>query len=176
MKFLVNGGFNNNRLLQIILVFTLIYITILWVTNMLLYVEKIGFTYASVVKYYLGAEEEFKNPVSYRGLLEVTHFHLFAFAMVLLLMNHLTVFTGLSQSMKLSLIILSFLSSLGDIGAGWLIRYVSPSFAYIKIGSFIVFQVTFLLLVFFSFFALKIYNKGRENGRSEIVEGGNKKY
>lgn len=176
MKFLVNGGFNNNRLLQIILVFTLIYITILWVTNMLLYVEKIGFTYASVVKYYLGAEEEFKNPVSFRGLLEVTHFHLFAFAMALLLMNHLTVFTGLSQSMKLFLIILSFLSGLGDIGAGWLIRYVSPSFAYIKIGSFIVFQVTFLLLVFFSFFALKIYNKGRENGRSEIVEGGNKKY
>ncbi|MEK6692189.1 MAG: hypothetical protein AABY44_02035 [Nitrospirota bacterium] len=176
MKFLLNGDFNNNRLLKIILVFTLIYVAILWVTNLLLYIENIGFTYTSVVKYYLGAEEEFKNPVSFRGLLEVTHFHLFAFAMVLLLMNHLTVFTGLSQLIKLSLIIISFLSGLGDIGAGWLIRFVSPSFAYIKIGSFIVFQVTFLLLIFFSFFALRIYNKGRENGRSEIVEGGNRKY
>jgi hypothetical protein len=170
MKFLLNGGFNNNRLLQIILVFTLIYIAILWVTNLLLYIEKIGFTHASVVEYYLGAEEEFKNPVSYRGLLEVTHFHIFAFAMALLLMNHLTVFTGLSQSIKLSLIIISFLSGLGDMGAGWLIRFVSPSFAYLKIGSFFVFQITFLLLIFFSFFTLKIYNKARENGRSEIAE------
>lgn len=163
MKFLLNGGFNNNRLLQIILVFTLIYITILWVTNMLLYVEKIGFTYTSVVDYYLGSEEEFKNPISYRGLLEVTHFHLFVFAMALLLMNHLTVFTNLPYFLKLSLIILSFLSGFGDMGAGWLIRFVSPSFAYLKIGSFIVFQITFLILIFFSFFAMRIYNKVREN-------------
>jgi hypothetical protein len=162
MKFLLNGDFNNNRLLQIILVFTLIYIAILWVTNLLLYIEKIGFTYASVVEYYLGAEEEFKNPVSYRGLLEVTHFHIFAFAMALLLMNHLTVFTGISQPIKLSLIIISFLSGLGDMGAGWLIRFVSPGFAYLKIGSFIVFQLVFLLLLVFSFFALKIYRNNKE--------------
>lgn len=171
MKFLVNGDFNNNRLLKIILIFSLIYIAVLWVTNILLYVEKIGFTYASVIEYYLGAEEEFKNPVSYRGLLEVTHFHLFVFGMALLLMNHLTVFTGLSQSIKLSLIIISFLSGLGDMGAGWLIRFVSPSFAYLKIVSFIVFQISFFLLIFFSFFALRTYNKGQENGRSEILVG-----
>lgn len=162
MKFLVNGDFNNNRLLQIILVFTLIYIAILWVTNLLLYIEKIGFTHTSVVKYYLGTEEEFKNPVSYRGLLEVTHFHIFAFAMALLLMNHLTVFTGLSQSIKLSLIIISFLSGLGDMGAGWLIRFASPGFAYLKIGSFIIFQLVFLLLLVFSFFVMKIYKNNRE--------------
>lgn len=157
MKFLVDGEFNNNRLLQIILIFTLIYTIILWFTDILLYVEKIGFTYRSVVDYYIGSEDEFKNPVSYRGLLEVTHFHLFIFAMALLLVNHMTVFSNLPQLLKLTLILLSFVSGLLNMGAGWLIRFVSPSFAYLKIWGFIVFQISFLFLLVFSFSSLKIY-------------------
>ena len=108
MKFFVNGDFSNSRLLQIILFFTLLYILILWITNILLYIEKVGFTYNSVVNYYLGSEEEFKNPVSYLGLLELTHFHLFVFALALLLVNHLTAFINVPQSLKLSLIFCPF--------------------------------------------------------------------
>src|SRR3990167_6325087 len=100
MKFLVNGDFNN-KLLRIILGFALMYILVLWVTNILLYIEKIGFTYNSVVGYYLGSEEEFKNPISYRGLLEVTHVHLFVFAFAFLLLNHLTVFLNIPRYLKL---------------------------------------------------------------------------
>ena len=159
MKFLVNGDLGNNKLLQIILFFVLSYMAVFWATNTLLYIEKIGFTRSSVVDYYLGSEEEFKNPVSYLGLLESTHFHLFVFAMALLLINHLTVFFNIPQSLKLSLIILSFLSGLGNMAAGWLIRFISPSFAYFKIGSFIVLQICFLLLLIFSFFAIKTYEQ-----------------
>ena len=158
MKFLTKGDFNNSRLLQIILVFTLVYVLLLWVTNLLLYSERIGFTYDVIVNYYLGSEEEFKNPVSYIGLLEATHWHLFVFAMSLLLVNHLTVFSNLNQFLKLFLIIVSFLSGLGDMSAGWLIRFVSPSFAYLKLWSFIAFQISFLILLVFSFTVLKIYS------------------
>jgi hypothetical protein len=168
MKFLKNGELNNSRLLQIILVFTLIYTIILWFSNMLLYVEKIGFTYSSVVDYYLGSEDEFKNPVSYRGLLEVTHFHLFVFAMALLLVNHLTAFTNIPQILKLTLILLSFISGLVDMGGGWLIRFVSPSFAYLKIVSFIVFQSSLLFLLIFSFFAVKTYRSDKMKDRGEV--------
>lgn len=166
MKFFVNGDFSNSRLLQIILFFTLLYIAILWITNILLYVEKAGFTYISVVNYYRGSEEEFKNPVSYLGLLEVTHFHLLVFAIALLLVNHLAAFINVPQSLKLSLILLSFLSGMGNIGAGWLVRFVSPIFAYLKIGSFIVFQISFLILLVFSFIALGVYQKGK-HGQAE---------
>mgnify|MGYP001588507276 CR=1 FL=1 len=159
MKFLVNGDFNNNRLLQIILLFVLIYTGFLWFTNILLYVEKIGFTYTSVVDFYLGSDEEFRNPISYRGLLEGTHFHLFDFAIVLLLVNHLTVFSGLNQRLKLLLIAVSFMSGFLDIASGWLIRFVSPEFAYLKVLGFITFQVSFAILLVSSFFALMIYNK-----------------
>ena len=157
MKFLVNGDFNN-RLLQIILLFVLIYTGFLWFTNILLYVENIGFTYTSVVDFYLGSDEEFRNPISYRGLLEVTHFHLFAFAIALLLVSHLTVFSGLNQRLKLPLITISFISGFLDIAAGWLIRFVSPEFAYLKVLCFIVFQMSFAILLISSFFALGIYN------------------
>ena len=158
MKFLTKGDFNNSRLLQIILVFTLVYVLLLWVTNLLLYSERIGFTYDVIVNYYLGSEEEFKNPVSYIGLLEATHWHLFVFAMALLFVNHLTVFSNLNQFLKLFLIIVSFLSGLGDMSAGWLIRFVSPSFAYLKLWSFIAFQISFLILLVFSFTVMRIYN------------------
>ena len=159
MKFLVNGDFNNNRLLQIILLFVLIYTGFLWFTNILLYMEKIGFTYTSVVDYYLGSDEEFRNPISYRGLLEVTHFHLFVFAIALLLVSHLTVFSGINQRLKLPLITVSFISGFLDIASGWLIRFVSPEFAYLKVLGFIVFQMSFAILLISSFFALGIYNK-----------------
>jgi len=162
MKFLVNGDFNNNRLLQIILLFVLIYTGFLWFTNILLYVEKIGFTYTSVVGYYLGSDEEFRNPISYGGLLEVTHFHLFVFAIVLLLVSHLTVFSGINQRLKLPLITVSFISGFLDIASGWLIRFVSPEFAYLKVLGFIVFQMSFAILLISSFFALGIYNSPHE--------------
>lgn len=161
MKFLVDGDFNNNRLLQIILLLVLLYISFLWFTNILLYIEKIGFTYTSLVDYYLGSDEEFKNPVSYRGLLEGTHSHLFTFAMALLLVSHLTVFSSINQRLKLLLILVSFISGFLDIASGWLIRFVLPEFAYLKIGSFVTFQASFLLLLIFSFMSLSIYRKGK---------------
>ena len=161
MKFLVNGDFNN-KLLRIILGFALMYILLLWVTNILLYIEKIGFTYNSVVGYYLGSEEEFKNPISYRGLLEVTHVHLFVFAFAFLLLNHLTVFSNIPRYLKLFLILTSFISGFLDMGLGWLIRFVSPWYAYPKIWSFIIFQLSMLILLISSFFALSIYRKGEE--------------
>lgn len=154
MRFIVTGDFNNNRLLQIILLFVLLYISFLWFTNILLYIEKIGFTYTSVVDYYLGSDDEFKNPVSYRGLLEGTHSHLFTFAMALLLVSHLTVFSSINQRLKLLLILVSFISGFLDIATGWLIRFVSPGFAYLKVSSFIVFQASFLLLLIFSLMSL----------------------
>lgn len=165
MKFLVNRKLNDSRLLQMILIFTLLFVLLLWVTNILLYMERIGIDYTSIVKYYLGSEEDFRNPISYLGLLEITHIHIFLFAMALLLVNHLTVFLNLPQSLKLLLIFVSFISGFLDVGSGWLIRFVSPLFAYLKMVSFFVFQISFLLLIVSSFFALGIY----QNQKGEKV-------
>jgi hypothetical protein len=164
MKFLVDGELSNSRLLMLILGLTLAYFVLLSVTSILLYIGNIGFTYSSVVEYYLGSEETFKNPVSYRGLLEASHFHLFSMAIGLLLVNHLTAFTGLPQGLKFFLVLVSFFSGFLDMASGWLIRFYSPHFAYLKIASFSAFHLSFLSLLAISFFALKVYNRRPPEG------------
>jgi len=119
--------------------FTVFFFLFLWITNLLLYLQ-IGFSYDSVVEYYLGSEQDFRPPRSYLGMLEEAHFHFFAMAIILVTLNHLILFTKISNFWKLLLILSSFLSALGDIAGGWLIRYVSPDFAYLKIASLIVLQ------------------------------------
>ena len=74
MRFVVTGEWSRNRLLQLIIVIFVIYVIGLWLTNALLYFQKMGLSYVSVTEYYLGSEERFLQPRSYQGMLEVSHF------------------------------------------------------------------------------------------------------
>jgi len=129
-----------------IVAFTVLFFVFLWITNLLLYLQ-VGFSYDSVVQYYLGSEQDFRPPRSYMGMLEEAHFHFFAMAIILVTLNHLILFTKISNFWKMVLILSSFLSAFGDIAGGWLIRYVSPEFAYLKIASLIVLQVSLAALM-----------------------------
>ena len=129
-----------------IVAFTVLFFVFLWITNLLLYLQ-IGFSYDSVVEYYLGSEQDFRPARSYLGMLEEAHFHFFAMAIILVTLNHLILFTKISNFWKMVLILSSFVSAFGDIAGGWLIRYVSPEFAYLKIASLIVLQVSLAALM-----------------------------
>ena len=147
MRFVVTGEWSRNRLLQTIIVLYALYVAGLWLTNLLLYFSKMGLTYASVVEYYLGSEARFLSPRSYQGLLEVSHFHLFAMGMLLLVLTHLILFVPLSSRWKLWLIVVPFFSALLDEGASWLVRFASPLFAYLKIAGFLLLQTSLATLV-----------------------------
>ena len=95
MRFVITGEWDRNRLLQTIVVLYVLYVGGLWVTNSLLYFNKMSLEPSSVVEYYLGSEESFREPKSYQGLLEVSHFHLFAMGMLLLVLTHLMLFVPL---------------------------------------------------------------------------------
>jgi len=123
LRFFISPDIRKNSLLRLIIVFTVLFFVLLWVTNLLLYLQ-IGFSYDSVVEYYRGSEANFRPPKS-----------------------HLILFTALGNVWKLLLIVSSFLSALGDIMGGWLIRYVSADFAYLKIASVVVLQVSLALLM-----------------------------
>jgi hypothetical protein len=146
LRFFISPDISKNSLLRLIIVFTVLFFVLLWVTNLLLYLQ-IGFSYDSVVEYYRGSEANFRPPKSYLGMLEEAHFHFFSMAIILVTLNHLMLFTALGNIWKLLLIVSSFLSALGDIAGGWLIRYVSPDFAYLKIASVIVLQASLALLM-----------------------------
>jgi hypothetical protein len=146
MKFFISNDIRNNSLLKLIVVFTLVFLFFLWLTNLLLYI-KIGFSYQSIVDYYRGSEEHFREPKSYLGLLEESHFHFFSMAIILVTLNHLILFSKIKNVWKLIIILASYMSAFGDIAAGWLIRYISPSFAYLKLGSVLVLQISFAALL-----------------------------
>jgi len=143
----ITGELNRNRLLQAIVVLYSLYVSLLWLTNALLYFDRMGLTPASVIAHYLGNEQRFLEPRSYAGLLEVSHFHLFAMGMLLLVLTHLVLFIPLANRTKAWLIALPFLSGLVDEGAGWLVRFVSPHFAWLKIAGFLALQTSLAALV-----------------------------
>jgi hypothetical protein len=154
MRFVITGEWNRNRLLQTIVVCYCAYVALLWVTNALLYFHKMDLGPASVVRYYLGSEEEFLQPRSYQGLLEVSHFHLFAMGMLLLVLTHLMLFVPLSGRVKAWLIAFPFAAALLDEGAGWAVRFVHPVFAWAKVAGFVSLQASLAALVGISLWAV----------------------
>lgn len=147
MRFVVTGEISRNRLLQVIVVLYALYVAALWLTNALLYFNKMGLTPDSVLAYYLGSEERYLPARSYQGLLEISHFHVFAMGMLLMVLTHLMLFVPLSSRTKLWLIVVPFFSAILDEGSGWLVRYASPLFAYAKIAGFVLLQGSLAALI-----------------------------
>lgn len=154
MRFVITGEWRRNQLLQAIVVLYCVYVLLLWVTNALLYFQKMSLAPSSVVAYYLGSEELYTEPRSFQGLLEVSHFHLFAMGMLLLVLTHLVLFIPASNRVKAWLVVLPFLSALLDEGAGWLVRFVGAGFAWLKVAGFLALQASLLALVGVSLFAV----------------------
>jgi hypothetical protein len=154
MRFVVTGEWSRNRLLQTIVVLYVLYVAGLWLTNALLYFEKMSLDPASVAAYYLGSEERFLAPRSYQTLLEISHFHLFAMGMLLLVLTHLMLFVPLADRTKLWLIVSPFASALLDEGGGWLVRFVHPGFAIVKVLGFLGLQTSLAALILLSLWSV----------------------
>lgn len=154
MRFVITGEWTRNSLLKLIIVFFLLYIAIFWLTNALLYFNKMGLTYQSVVDYYRGSEDKFLQPRSYQGLVEISHFHLFSMGILMLTLTHLLLFVPLHPQAKAVLICLSFSSAFLNEASSWLVRFVHPLFAYLKIASFLALQGSLLAVMGCVLFAL----------------------
>jgi hypothetical protein len=142
MRFVITAEWKENHLLRLILAAFLVYVLIFWATNALLYFARMDLTYGSVVEYYRGNVEAFRSPRSYLVLLEISHAHLFAMAILLMTMTHLVLFVPLSVPFKAAIIVGAFTSALLDEAGGWLVRFVHPGFAYAKILGFVGLELT----------------------------------
>lgn len=147
-----------------IIVLYSVYVALLWVTNALLYFQKMSLTPASVVSYYLGNAEQYLSPRSYQGLLEVSHFHLFAMGMLLLVLTHLVLFCPFKTWLKITLIVTPFVSALVDEAGGWLVRFVSPEFAIVKILGFVTLQTSLAVLVILALWAIFVGSQRHYEG------------
>jgi len=145
---MANGaGFRSNPLMRLTLTAALVFIVFLWVTNVALYFTKMSMDPKSVSAYYLGDEESYRPPRTAGSMLEVTHGHMAAMALVLLLVTHLYIFVPGRHGAKVAAIVTTFAAALLDEGSGWLVRFVSPAFAPQKVAGFVIFQGSLAWLV-----------------------------
>jgi len=136
MNYTERGGFQSQALMRATLGWTLVLLAGFWVSNLVLFVSRLGFTPASVAAHYLGSEAEFRPPRTAGAMLEVTHSHLPMMALVVLLLTHLMIFAPYSKRAKVTTIAAAFLSALLDEASGWLVRFVDPRFAWVKLAAF----------------------------------------
>lgn len=148
MKYMQDGGFQNNPLMRLTLALTLTLLVGFWLTNAAMYFARMDLRPSSVVSYYNGSEEEFRPARSGAEMLEATHMHLPMMGMVILFLTHLLIFVPMARSAKVAFIVSAFVAALLQEGSGWLVRFVSPSFAPLKTLGFLGLQaaLAFLLL------------------------------
>ncbi|MFI3185564.1 MAG: hypothetical protein QX198_06235 [Methylococcaceae bacterium] len=149
MRYFVTGEQHRKSLLNTLVLMFLVYIALLWISNGMMYFHHMDLTPDSVIAYYLGSEQQFTQPRSYQGMLEVSHFHLFSMGMLVLTLTHLMLMTEFSVRLKIWLSSMTYGAALADEAGGWLVRFVDPLFAYFKIAAFIMleFSLGALLLV-----------------------------
>jgi hypothetical protein len=70
-------------------------------------------------------------PMTYRKLLEVTHFHLFTMPVVLLIIGHLFLATGLGDRAKFVWLIAASASVAAHLATPWLVRYGGSALAFL---------------------------------------------
>ena len=168
MRFVVTAEWNRNRLLQVIALLYSSYVALLVVSNFLLYFEKMSLAPASVVAHYLGNEAEFRAPQSYQGMLELSHFHIFAVGMLLMVLTHLMLFIPVSGKAKAWLIAVPFLAGFVNEISGWLVRFVSPNFAIMKVAGFLLLQGSLIALVIISVWS--VFTKSQAENYTGFVD------
>ncbi|MFA5017664.1 MAG: hypothetical protein WC504_08970 [Methylobacter sp.] len=147
MRYFVTGEQHRKSLLNALVLMFLVYIALLWVSNGMMYFHHMDLTPDSVIAYYLGSEEQFTQPRSYQGMLEVSHFHLFSMGMLVLTLTHLMLMTEFSVRLKIWLSSSTYAAALADEAGGWLVRFVDPLFAYFKIAAFVMLELSLAALL-----------------------------
>lgn len=108
---------------------------------------------ADVVTYVRGGERAgaMVFPKGARELVELTHAHAFVMGVVYLILAHLIVATTAPARVKIWSVALGFAGLVGDVAGIWLIRYVSPLFAYTQELAWLAEWASFLVFFYYPF-------------------------
>ena len=109
--------------------------------------------------------EQLTVAVTYRKLLEVTHFHLFTVPVFLLIIAHLFMLTGLSSAAKTAWIATGWLSAFVHLLAPWLIRYGSASWSFLYPTSGALMGVALTVMTVYPIVVMWLPRASRKEGR-----------
>lgn len=147
MKYMEQGGYQNNPLTRLTLWGTFVFLTGLWVSNFGMYFSRMGLSPASVAAYYRGSEQTFQPARTFGSMVESSHGHFAMMAMVLLVLTHLYVFVPGPRKLKTFFVAGTFGATFLSEGAGWLVRFVHPGLALLKPVAFLASQAFLALML-----------------------------
>jgi hypothetical protein len=106
-----------------------------------------GLSPKGIADHYLGSDMTFGEPMSFRELAEVTHFHLFTMPVVFMILVHVLYLTMASNRTKILMTWMGFGGVILDLVSPWLIRYLSPFFVLSMLAGDIMMVVSFLAMM-----------------------------
>jgi hypothetical protein len=153
MRFFISARLKDNKPLYYMVIFFLFLSLIFWLSSWLYFYSKYGFSYETLYKYFF-QDPEFPERISLAQLSEDLHIQTFLSAFYLLTIFALFILTSLPSSVKAFVLLLDFLSCAFYLYSDFLILYLSPTFAYLKLFSFIGFQLIKLFVILYTLLAL----------------------
>jgi hypothetical protein len=105
-----------------------------------------------IADHYRGSDTTYGEPMSFRELAEITHFHLFTMPVVFMILAHVLYLTMASNRVKVSATYAAFSGVMLDLVSPWLITYVSPVFALTMLTGDLLMTAAFLVM-----FAIPLY-------------------
>jgi hypothetical protein len=104
-------------------------------------------------------------PMTYRKLLEVTHFHLFTMPVVLLIIGHLFLATSLGDRAKLLWLVGASCSVAAHLATPWIGRYAGGRLAFLHAISGTALTLTMSVLTIYPVLAMWRGDRSRSTGR-----------
>lgn len=106
-----------------------------------------GLSPQGIAEHYRGSDTTFGEPMSFRELAEITHFHLFTMPVVFMILIHVMYLTGASHMLKAAITWAGFGGVMLDLLSPWLISYVSPIFVVSMLTGDTLMTISFLVMM-----------------------------
>jgi hypothetical protein len=106
-----------------------------------------GLSPQGIADHYRGSAATYGEPMSFRELAEITHFHLFTMPVVFMILIHVLYLTMASSGLKVSLTWIAFGGVGLDLVSPWLITYVSPFFVLTMLVGDLLMVISFLVMM-----------------------------
>jgi len=118
-----------------------------------------GLSPQGIADHYRGSDATFGEPMSFRELAEITHFHLFTMPVVFMILVHVLYLTTTSPVVKLGTTWMAFGGVMLDLVSPWLISYVSPLFVLTMLMGDMLMTVGFLIMMAIPLYEMWILNQ-----------------
>lgn len=137
------------------ILYYLLFSLLLIVSAVMLFEHKIGFSFNSVVDYYIGNKDKFIPSKSVAAVLKIALAHILSFGLLSLVLLHFLVFTKHKHKKETIFVIyLTFITALLEIFTPLMIVSGFEFFAYLKLASFFLFLVLLVYIPWLLFISI----------------------